>query len=216
MKITNSEKAPVLNKRVVGAIAGMTALVVMTSAMFLMSGCKENDKDDDAVTTDPTTVETTDPVTDDTTVADTTVADTDPVEVAPGEDEVPYSDLVWSYGGENLPNAQLCEARITDLVVTDNMMSYKWLSGGCEVMGASNAHDHDNTLACLFVQGPDGVWRGGKFEWISTDRLTRELKNIKKEPYKGWPKDIFDDAQGVAFVIVANNGKLRTNVIRAK
>lgn len=127
-------------------------------------------------------------------------------------DAVPYSSLTWSMGGFRGAGAlQHSGAVIGSLSVKSNGMSYRWVSGGCETLGASDKGDHTKTLACLFYKDPAGKWQGGKFDWISTSRTTRDFKNIH-DGYNGWSPSAFA-ATEYAFVIVGTNGR-RTNVIK--
>lgn len=127
------------------------------------------------------------------------------------DDAVDYSLLQWSYGGFKGGGAKLAaKPRIYNLSVSSSGMSYKWMQGGCTDLGASSSTDA-SCLACLFVL-VGGKWQGGKFDWISTSRLTRDFKNIS-EGYNGWPKDSIGKAEKYAFVIVSKDGKSRTNVI---
>ena len=128
------------------------------------------------------------------------------------EDAVPFGDLQWSYGGFKGGSAKLsAKARIMALSVKSDGMSYQWMSGGCENLGASSSTDA-SCLACLFCL-VGGRWVGGKFDWISTSRRTRDFANIK-DGYNGWPKDSISKASAFAFCIVSKDGKTRTNVIR--
>ena len=119
--------------------------------------------------------------------------------------------MQWAYGGFDGAGARPvggCE--IAALKVSASGMAYKWAKGGCELLGASSRTSAD-CIAALFVRGADGEWRGGKFDWISTSRTTRDFKNVKSG-YGGWPKDAIQAARGFAFVIVSADGKRRTNV----
>lgn len=121
------------------------------------------------------------------------------------------SKLNWCWGGFNGSKAKESDrARIKNLKVSSSGMSYSWESGGCEALGASSEHDASKTLACLFLE--DG--RGGKFDWISTDRHSRSFHNID-EGYCGWSKSAFEKSRKVWFCICSSNGKLRTNLISA-
>ena len=103
------------------------------------------------------------------------------------EDAVDYSQLSWPWGGFKGAGARLdAKARIFNLAVKASGMTYKWMQGGCENLGASSREDAA-CLACLFVL-IDGRWQGGKFDWISTSRTSRDFKNIS-EGYNGWRKD---------------------------
>ena len=131
------------------------------------------------------------------------------------EDAVPFSSLGFTYGKVKGSTCQLAPtARIKNLKVNNSGMSYEWIAGGCEELGAGGGHDHTKTSACLFVKNAAGQWVGGRFDAISSDRLTRGFKNITGEQYGGWKRDEFLASSEVLFVIVSDNGKWRTNVIR--
>lgn len=128
-------------------------------------------------------------------------------------DEVDYSLLDWCYGGFKGSGAAMSNnALIRDLQVNSNGMHYEWASGGCEALGASEKTDYSHTLACFFCK-VEGKWVGGKFDWISTSRLSRSFTNIR-EGYGGWGKNSIEVATEYAFVIVSKDGKLRSNVIK--
>lgn len=128
-------------------------------------------------------------------------------------DAVPYSSLNWSMGGFRGAGAlQHSGAVIADLKIKADGMSYRWARGGCEQLGAGSRTDAGKTLACLFYKDSGGKWQGGKFDWISTSRTTRDFKNIDSG-YNGWNPSAFVAATEYAFVIVGTNGR-RTNVIK--
>ena len=129
--------------------------------------------------------------------------------VAAGDSSVEFSALRFQYGGFKASSSAKECARIGSLRVSDSGLSYKWESGGCEQLGASGKTDA-SCLACLFVKR-GGDWVGGKFDWISTSRLTRGFENIR-DGYNGWPKDAVSSANEFVFVILSKDGKKRTNV----
>lgn len=132
------------------------------------------------------------------------------------KDAVDYSLLQWSHGGFNGAGAMLHpETTIGSLSITSSGMSYRWVAGGCEQLGASNRGDYNSTLACLFYKDPSGQWRGGKFDWISTSRTTRDFKNIHTG-YVGWDSAACFAATDYAFVIVSVRNGTRTNVITTR
>lgn len=118
--------------------------------------------------------------------------------------------LSWCYGGFNGGKARVVEdAVLESATLKGDMLSFKWAKGGCEQLGATSKSDSGHTVACLFLQ--DGA--GGKFEWVSTSRKTRSMKNIK-EGYNGWPKTALDGGGKLWFCIagvkddkVSCNGK---------
>jgi uncharacterized repeat protein (TIGR02543 family) len=128
-------------------------------------------------------------------------------------DEVAFAQLNWSYGAFDGAGAALADKpRIADLKVSSKGMSYSWAKGGCEDLGAASSSDFSQTVACLFCL-VDGKWSGGKFDWISTSRRSRDFVNIR-DSYHGWPANSIERAKAFAFVIVSRDGKSRTNVIR--
>lgn len=131
-------------------------------------------------------------------------------EKQPSLDAIDYSLLDWRCGGFNGRNAKhLPSVIIKNLRVKSSGMSYAWQSGNCEALGASGHTDAD-CIAALFCL-IDGKWIGGKFDWISTSRLTRNFANI--DGYNGWSRSTFNAAQKYAFVIVSKDGRSRSNVI---
>ncbi len=128
-------------------------------------------------------------------------------------DDVNFSLLQWTYGGFKGEQAKLgAQPRISGLKLNNSGMSYSWKSGGCENLGATSASDYSHTVACLFCYS-GGKWVGGKFDWVSTSRRTRDFKNVH-DGYNGWSPAVFSRAEAYAFVIVSKDGKTRSNVIR--
>ncbi len=130
---------------------------------------------------------------------------------APPAPSFDYSSLDWCWGGFSAKSAKPVDGVvIANLKVSSNGMSYSWKSGGCEWLGASSKTDA-SCLACLFCK-VDGKWLGGKFDWISTSRTTRDFANIH-DGYNGWNPKALSSATEYAFVIVGKDGKRRSNVI---
>lgn len=126
-------------------------------------------------------------------------------------DEVEFSALDFCWGSFAGGKAALGSGRIQKLKIGSNLsygVASTWFKDlGCNVKSDASA------LACLFCY-IDGKWAGGKFDWISESRTTRDFKNIE-EGYNGWRKDAIKAAKKYAFVIVSKDGKRRTNVICA-
>lgn len=121
-------------------------------------------------------------------------------------------ELDFRYGGFKGGKAKEVEdCRISSLKVGSDKMSYKWLKGGCEALGATSREDYDHTVACAFYW--DGSrWVGGKFDWVSTSRTYRDFENIRTG-YGGWDAVAFFRATKHAFCIVSVDGKKRSNLI---
>ena len=137
----------------------------------------------------------------------------DPPAPTPGTDEVPFASLKWTFGGFRGERAVLDVPRIGSLAFNGvRGLSYRWIGRTLDAWGLS--HSQAGALACLFVQRADGSWIGGKFDWISTSRTTRDFKNIFAG-YAGWDLIGVPNPCRAAFVIVSSDGRLRSNVIAA-
>lgn len=144
-------------------------------------------------------------------VSDKIDIDGDKPEMEEHSDVVSFADLLWDYGG--FDGSQASPVDGVEIVldsVTQSGLRYHFDKGNLSALSAANSHDNPDCLACLFCL-LDGVWRGGKFDWISSDRLSRDFHNIQTG-YHGWPPDAIRRAAGFAFVIVSKDGKRRTNI----
>lgn len=124
-------------------------------------------------------------------------------------DEIDFSKLSFCWGGFNGSKASLTVNAISSLKIGSNL-SYSVIADWFSLLGCASKSDA-NALACLFVKTGDS-WKGGKFDWISQSRLTRDFKNIETK-YGGWDPNAFHTAKEFAFVIVSKSGTKRTNVI---
>jgi len=123
-------------------------------------------------------------------------------------DQVEFSSLNWTCGGVNGSNAKLSKVKIRDLnVLAPHSMSFTW-EVGMDVWKYPKTTPAG--IACLFCK-INGRWVGGKFEWISTSRFTRDFTNIKSR-YAGW-QPFYLSTNEFAFVILDKDGKNRSNVI---
>lgn len=137
------------------------------------------------------------------------------VEAAPsvpaGTDAVPFANLAFTYGGFRGSSALLSTPRISSLKVHSNGLSFTY---DVDLRSWGYAHgDAGGALACLFVR-VNGVWRGGKFDWISSSRSTRDFKNVHGG-YGGWKPEDLAACDAYAFVIVSADQKRRSNVVMA-
>lgn len=132
------------------------------------------------------------------------------------DDAVPYSSLVWAYGGFNGAKAPLdATVRIKSLSFSPSTLYYAWAAGGCEQLGATSDGDSDATVCAAFFKEPDGVWRGGKFDWISSNRLSRGLEHITGPGYySNWAEADIPNPCDTCFVIVSIKTGTRTNVAK--
>ena len=126
-------------------------------------------------------------------------------------DEVPFMSLNWVYGGFKGGDARMDGVTIGGLKMKPDGMSFKW-ENDLSAWGIAN-EDASQALACLFVQTGGGEWVGGKFDWISSSRKTRDFKNIY-EGYNDWSLANVPNPCAAAFVVVSKDGKKRSNVIR--
>jgi hypothetical protein len=127
-----------------------------------------------------------------------------------GADQVPFGSLKWAYGGK--PNG--AGARNGGVVISGARFS----EGGVSFTYAKNLSAWgyaDNALggvACLFVQKSNGQWVGGKFDWISSSRKSRDFANVYGG-YEGWSLAGVPNPCTAAFVIISPDGKRRSNAI---
>lgn len=126
-------------------------------------------------------------------------------------DAVPFELLHFDYGGFHPPtNCHRSAVELSGLKVKRDGLSFKYVE---DLSHWGMAHtDYSGALACLFVCDKDGRWVGGKFDWISSSRTTRDFENIYGG-YNGWSLRNVPNPCPVAFVIVSVNGKRRSNVI---
>ena len=117
----------------------------------------------------------------------------------------------FAYGGLNFNKAtEDPNAQIKDLSVNSNGLRYAWKSGDLRGWGLQDKDP--GALAVFAVKDSSGKYKGGKFEWISKSRTTRDFANIKAG-YSGWPKNAVETAKGYAFCICSADAKKRTNWI---
>jgi hypothetical protein len=125
-------------------------------------------------------------------------------------DEAPFSAFQFTYGGFNGSGAALSEPRIANLRISGGSLSYSWTG---PTLAAWGLGDRDaGALCCLFVKNNAGAWIGGKFDWISTSRTSRDLGHVTGG-YNGWSLSGVPNPCEAAFVIVNAGGSRRTNVI---
>ena len=116
----------------------------------------------------------------------------------------------WRFGGFNGSRAaEDPETQIKGLRMSRDGMSYQWAKGNLGNWGLSR--EEAGALACAFYW--DGKrWVGGKFDWISTSRQSRDFENIH-DGYNGWVASAFFAAPKRAFCIVSEDGCRRTNLL---
>ena len=124
-------------------------------------------------------------------------------------DMVDFSALNWSYGGFNGAGAQPSDVSIAGLSMSSDSLSFAYVK---DLSSWGLSRSDAGALCCLFVQKADGSWVGGKFDWISTSRTTRDLGHVKGG-YNGWSLRGTANPCPAAFVIVSANGSKRSNVI---
>ena len=145
------------------------------------------------------------PVSDDSSVVPET-------ETKPTEPEKPSGGIkIVSFGSPNCSKAKEDpNTQIKDLKISKGGLSYKWAKGDLSNWGIKNKHD----AAALAVAGyGDGkTFRCSKFDWISSDRLTRDFNNINGG-YNGFKASEFWEAQKRCFFIMDEKGTKRTNIL---
>jgi len=134
----------------------------------------------------------------------------DPAALGSAGDMVPFGALNWTYGGEKCSGAGHSGVTISGLSMNANALSFKY-NTDLSVWGISHG-DTGNAWACLFVKNNAGQWVGGKMDWISSSRTSRDYHNVYGG-YNGWTLHDVPNPCEAAFVIVHKSGKKRSNVI---
>lgn len=125
----------------------------------------------------------------------------------------PRDIKLHSFGSPNVGKARYnTDCQIKDFKMDDRGMSYKWVKGGCEALGAKDKTDAGMTLAVCGYSTNGIDFHVCKFDWISTSRTTRSWENVK-EHYNGINSDLFFNAPKRCFFICDRNGSYRTNIL---
>lgn len=131
---------------------------------------------------------------------------------APGSagDMVSFGALNWTYGGENGSGASHSGVSISGLSMNADALSFKY-NTDLSAWGISHG-DYNHALACMFVKNNAGQWVGGKMDWISSSRTSRDYHNVYGG-YIGWTLHDVPNPCDAAFVILHTGKKRRSNVI---
>lgn len=124
-------------------------------------------------------------------------------------DDVFFGELNWDFGGFRGQKAEKTDVRISGLKMGREGLSFDYVEN---LSSWGLGYDEAGALACLFVCDYDGNWVGGKFDWISSSRDTRDFENIYSG-YEGWDLHNVPNPCPVVFVIVSADGGKRSNVI---
>lgn len=128
----------------------------------------------------------------------------------PAAESVAAGRLAFRYGGfDGSRAAEDPATQIGSLHISRSKLTYKWTQGNLRNWGLGDADA--GALACAFYWDGSG-WIGGKFDWISTSRTSRDWNNLNGR-YNGWDPDAFWNAPKRAFCIVSRDGKRRTNLL---
>ena len=124
-------------------------------------------------------------------------------------DAVSFGALKWTFGGVNGSGAVQSGVQISGLKLSPNGFSFKY---DRDLSAWGFSHNDAGALACFFVQKSTGEWVGGKFDWISSSRTSRDLKHCTGG-YGGWSLAGVPNPANAAVVIMSADGKRRSNVL---
>jgi hypothetical protein len=128
-------------------------------------------------------------------------------------DAVPWDSLVWDSGGFKPASSTVVKGNISEVEFNGRMLTYQAM---VEADWGKEGDAPNATICALFVKGDDGVWRGGKFDWISSNRLSRGLGHITGPGYySNWDGADIPNPCDACFVIVSVKTGTRTNVVKA-
>lgn len=131
----------------------------------------------------------------------------------PVEEEKPSSSgiKIVSFGSPNCANAKEDpNTQIKDLKMGKTGLSYRWAKGDLSNWGIKDKHSAKALAVAGYGDGK--TFRAAKFDWISSDRLTRDFVNIEGG-YNGFKAKDFHNAKHRCFFIMSENGSKRTNVL---
>lgn len=130
-------------------------------------------------------------------------------------DQLDFNLFNFTYGGFKANNAVMTDVspRISNLRF-DKRSLYFTYDRGLDGWGFS--HSDPGAICAVFFKNTEGRWVGGKFDWISTSRTSRELKHCTTEPtYSNWTMAGIPNPCEAAFVIFDRVGRQRSNVLKA-
>lgn len=127
----------------------------------------------------------------------------------PQTPDAPAERVEWRFGGFDGSRAvEDSRVQVGSVKMGRDRMTFKWTKGDLSAWGL--AREEAGAIACFFFL--DGSrWVGGKADWISTSRTSRDFKNIEAG-YHGWDSKAFFGASRRAFCVVSKDGKRRTNI----
>ena len=131
-------------------------------------------------------------------------------ESSSSSDGANFSSFNFTYGGFDGSNAVEDGVRISNFALAANDLSFNY-DTDLSAWGLSHGNA-SGALACFFVKRNDGSWVGGKFDWISSSRQSRDLSHIKSR-YNGWSLADVPNPTQAAFVIISSDGQRRSNVL---
>ena len=118
---------------------------------------------------------------------------------------------IVSFGSPNCSKAsEDPNTQIKDLKMSKSGLSYKWAKGDLSNWGIKDKHSAKALAVAGYGDGKK--FRCAKFDWISSDRLTRDFNNINGG-YNGFKASEFWAAKQRCFFIMDEKGTKRTNVL---
>ena len=127
-------------------------------------------------------------------------------------DAIPFGSLQWRWGGFSGSGAKFDRVTLSGLSCNGKSVSYRF---DVDLSAWGLSHGEAGAICAVFFER-DGVFEGGKFDWVSSSRTSRGLKHV--ESYSNWPSSgIKLPFRGrVAFVIFSADGRRRSNVVIAE
>lgn len=130
-------------------------------------------------------------------------------------DQLDFSLLNFTYGGFKAGGAVITDQSplISNLTFDKRSLYFKYDKG---LSGWGLAHSEAGAICAVFFKNTEGKWIGGKFDWISTSRASRELKHCTTEPtYSNWTMAGIPNPCEAVFVIFDRTGRQRSNILKA-
>ena len=128
-------------------------------------------------------------------------------------DAVPFDSLVWDSGGFTPASSTVIKGNISSVSFNGKTINY---SASVDDDFGNEGEVPNATICAVFFLNSDGVWRGGKFDWIGDIGRPRPAGHIAS--YSGWSHSYpAPNWEEFAFVLIrGDNRKYRTNVSKGK
>jgi len=138
---------------------------------------------------------------------------TNEVESVTSVDAVPFDSLVWESGGFAPASSTVVKGHISSVAFNGRTITY---NASVDSDWGTEGNAPNATICAVFFRCADGVYRGGKFDWVGFIGKPRPAQHIVS--YSGWSHS-YPAPKGEEFCFVlirGDNRRYRTNIINGE